>query len=39
MQWVVETFSIADDETEKYYYNNWEKIEDEILEKFSRGNF
>jgi len=23
-----------DDETEQYYNNNWEKVEDEILNKF-----
>jgi hypothetical protein len=28
-----------DDETERYYNDNWEKIEDEILNKFSEGNF
>ena len=28
-----------DDETEEYYDNNWENIEDEILNKFSEGNF
>ena len=27
------------DETEKYYDNNWDEIEDEILNKFSEGEF
>jgi len=29
----------TDDESEKYYDDNWEKIEDEILNKFNEGNF
>ena len=34
-----EPIYFMDDETEQYYNNNWEKIEDEILNKFSEGNF
>ena len=28
-----------DNETEQYYDNNWEKIQDEILNQFNKMNF
>ena len=34
-----EPTSFIDDETEEYWENNWEEIEDEILSKFSNESY